>query len=117
MKASYLIGMLLGAAVALVTAPASEAQQGSNPSRGEELFVANGCYECHGYQGQGGEAPRIAPTPYPLQVFATLVRHPASVMPAYSPRALSDATLTEIYAYVSSRPEPVPVSEIPELAP
>jgi mono/diheme cytochrome c family protein len=92
------------------------AQENAAESDGAALFVANGCYQCHGYQGQGGAAPRIAPTLYPLQAFVALVRHPASEMPAYSPVVLSDAALEQIYAYVRSRPEPPPASDIPQLS-
>jgi len=105
------------AAVAFgVAAGVAVAQPGAGETvGGAALYVANGCYQCHGYQGQGGAAPRIAPTLYPLQAFVALVRHPANEMPAYSPVALSDASLEQIYAYVSSRPDPPPVSEIPLL--
>jgi mono/diheme cytochrome c family protein len=91
---------------------ATRAQDGTSSSHGGTLFVANGCYQCHGYEGQGGEAPRIAPTAYPMQAFMLLVRHPVSEMPAYSPEALSDEDLQEIYAYVRSRPEPPSISDI-----
>jgi mono/diheme cytochrome c family protein len=91
---------------------ATRAQDSASGANGGTLFVANGCYQCHGYEGQGGEAPRIAPTAYPMQAFMLLVRHPASEMPAYSPEVLSDEDLQEIYAYIRSRPEPPPVSDI-----
>src|SRR5690349_21704077 len=29
-------------------------------------YVANGCYQCHGYAGQGGAGARIARTAYPF---------------------------------------------------
>jgi mono/diheme cytochrome c family protein len=71
-----------------------------------ELFVRYGCYQCHGYEGQGGEALRIAPSPYPLEAFAAKVRKPANEMPAYAPEVLSDADLQAIYRYVRAIPEP-----------
>lgn len=114
MKARVEVQMWAIAAFSMGAA-AAMAQSGTAETPGEALYLANGCYQCHGYQGQGGAAPRIAPTPYPLQAFLALVRHPASEMPAYSPVALSDADLGQIYAYVSSRPEPPPASEIPLL--
>ncbi len=58
-----------------------------------ELFVRYGCYQCHGYEGQGGEALRIAPSPYSFEAFAAKVRKPANEMPAYAPEVLSDARL------------------------
>jgi mono/diheme cytochrome c family protein len=76
------------------------------PSGNRAVFIVNGCYQCHGYDGQGGEALRIAPTPYPYEAFAARVRKPVNEMPAYSPEALSDADLQAIYRYVRSIPEP-----------
>ncbi|MGD2168415.1 MAG: cytochrome c [Gammaproteobacteria bacterium] len=74
---------------------------------GEQLYVAYGCYQCHGYEGQGGVAgPRIGPSPYPFVAFAALVRRPANVMPAYAPSVLDDATLEAIYEFVRLRPQP-----------
>ena len=58
-----------------------------------ELFVRYGCYQCHGYEGQGGEALRIAPSPYSFEAFAAKVRKPANEMPAYAPEVLSDLDL------------------------
>jgi len=93
----------------LVAAAPTHAQQ---PGDGRALFVANGCYECHGYVGQGGAAPRIAPTVYPYEAFAGLVRRPANEMPAYAPQALGDDALRAIYGYLRSIPEPPPLADI-----
>jgi mono/diheme cytochrome c family protein len=85
-------------AVALVSAAPAPADR--------ELFVRYGCYQCHGYEGQGGEALRIAPSPYPFDAFAAKVRKPANEMPAYAPEVLSDADLQALYRYVRAIPEP-----------
>lgn len=87
-----------------------------SPESGATLYAANGCYQCHGYQGQGGVAgPRIAPSAYPYAAFVQLVRRPANEMPAYAAGALSDADLREIYAYVRSLPEPPRLEELSAL--
>ena len=78
---------------------------------GARLFVANGCYQCHGYQGQGGAGPRIAPTQYPYEAFDRLVRRPANEMPAYARAALSDEALRAIYRYVREQPVPPPAAD------
>jgi mono/diheme cytochrome c family protein len=89
------------------TAQAQRADDGTN------AFVAYGCYQCHGYQGQGGSAgPRIAPTAYPYEAFARLVRRPANEMPAYAAESLSDETLRAIYRYVRSLREPPAAADI-----
>ena len=84
-------------------------------SEGRELYVTNQCWMCHGYEGQGGAAVRIAPTLYPFAAFEALVRH-SNLMPAYSPNVLSDQDLQKIFEFVSTRPEPPAVEDIPELA-
>ena len=103
--------------LALVLVPAvGSAQEAEDTVRdGKALFESQQCWQCHGYEGQGGAAGvRIAPTFYPFEAFARLVRH-TNVMPAYSPNVLSDEQLRLIYAFVSSIPEPPPLEEIPEL--
>ena len=84
-------------------------------SAGRALFTANQCWQCHGYEGQGGAAVRIAPTLYPFEAFARFVRH-TNLMPAYSPNVLSDENLRQIYEYVRSVPEPPPLEDIPALS-
>ena len=74
-------------------------------AQGRTLYTTNQCWQCHGYQGQGGAAERIAPTPYSFEIFARFVRRP-NVMPAYSPNVLSDEDLKKIYDYIKTIPEP-----------
>ena len=73
---------------------------------GRSAFTSYGCYQCHGYDGQGEGAPRLAAKPYTLEAFATFVRKPPNEMPAYARSVLSDATLASIYRYVQSIPPP-----------
>lgn len=83
--------------------------------QGRALFESHQCWQCHGYVGQGGTAGvRIAPTVYPFEAFAQLVRH-TNLMPAYSPNVLSDENLRLIWEYVRSIPEPPALEDIPEL--
>ena len=121
MSARWRIARLRGLAVALPllwtlgATPAWSDEPGDDVREGRALYVSQQCWQCHGYEGQGGVAGnRIAPTPYPFEAFARLVRF-TNLMPAYSPRVLSDEQLRLIYAYVQSIPEPPPLEEIPEL--
>jgi mono/diheme cytochrome c family protein len=91
-----------------------QAQETSSSRSGRQLFTDFQCWQCHGYEGQGGAAARIAPTAYPFEAFAQLVRH-TNVMPPYSPNVLSDAQLRRIYDFVRAVPEPPAVEDIPEL--
>jgi mono/diheme cytochrome c family protein len=88
---------------------------------GKALFTNYGCYRCHNYEGQGAgissyTGPRIAPTSYSLEQFESIVRKPYGIMPAFSTNVLSDADLKTIYGYISSIPEPPPLTKIPLLS-
>ncbi len=99
-----------------LSSTAAFAQDVSDAAReGRELFTANQCWQCHGYEGQGGAAVRIAPTIYSFVAFAALVRH-SNLMPAYSPNVLTDEDLQKIFEFVSTMPEPPAVEDIPELS-
>lgn len=101
----------LGSAVAFPQEPGDD----GDVREGRALYESHQCWQCHGYEGQGSVAGvRIAPTLYPYEAFAVLVRH-TNLMPAYSPNVLSDEQLRLIYAFVQSIPEPPPLDEIPEL--
>jgi mono/diheme cytochrome c family protein len=92
-----------------------QAPQG-NPEKGRQVFLKDGCYSCHGYDGHGGVAPKLAPRPIPAVAFIAIVRHPpASAMPTYSPKVMSDAELTDVWAYLKSIPDPPAVKNIPLL--
>jgi mono/diheme cytochrome c family protein len=84
------------------TAPAGNAENG------KQLFMKNGCYQCHGREGQGSivTGPRIAPDPLPLEVISAYIRKPTGEMPPYTDKVLSDKDLADIYAYLQSRPHP-----------
>jgi mono/diheme cytochrome c family protein len=106
LRALHRVLWLAGSSAVLVAVAAQQADPG------RALFEAYGCYQCHGHAGQGGAAPRIAPSAYPLQAFVQFVRRPSDEMPAYPSVALSDAELESIYRYVRSVPEPPAAEEI-----
>ena len=88
-----------------------------NADNGKKLFRADGCYQCHGYVGQGGTGtgPRIAPNPLPYAALSAYIRAPKGQMPPYTAKLLKDADLADIYAYLKSIPEPPKVKDIPLL--
>jgi len=83
--------------------------------------MSAGCYTCHGTVGQGGAGARLAPKPRAQAGFIAYVRSGrrgwsvAGGMPGYPPSMLTDAALTDIYAYLLSIPAPPSASEIPLL--
>jgi ubiquinol-cytochrome c reductase cytochrome c subunit len=107
---SGVVILLAGAAVGGLT------PQGDDVERGRADFVEVGCYQCHGYQGQGGAAPRLAPDPIALENFVRIVRRPPNVMPAYSPAVVSEDQLERMHTYLQSIPQPPDVSSLPILS-
>ena len=86
--------------------------------RGRQLFMANGCYSCHGTVGQGGErsaAPKLAPETYPFEAFRALVRTPREAMPRFDLKYLNDEQLQLIHRYLSSVPKGLAAKDIPAL--
>jgi mono/diheme cytochrome c family protein len=79
-----------------------------NAENGKRLFVKDGCYECHGREGQGSSmsGPRIAPDPIPFDSLLAYVRKPRGEMPPYTAKVISDRELADIYAFLQSRPHP-----------
>lgn len=90
------------------------AEHAAEKNDGSQLYLSYQCWQCHGYEGQGGAAPRIAPSAYPWEAFLRFVRYP-NEMPAYPKELLSDDELRAIYDYLQSIPEPRPVEDIPAL--
>ena len=86
---------------------------------GKTAFVKNGCWQCHGFEGQGSvttSAGRvIADTQLPADAFAAYVRKPTGAMPPFSATVLSDSDLADIYAYLEARPKPQAAKDIPLL--
>lgn len=126
--------MVLGGALTFVAAwPASAQSQTTPPAskpaasapsapagnlqRGQQRYTSYGCYECHGHEAQGSTAtgPRLAPRPIPFAAFAKYVRGPSGQMPPYTSKVVSDADLTDIYAFLQSRPQPPAADSIPLL--
>jgi acetolactate synthase-1/2/3 large subunit len=92
---------------ALSAVLAQEAPPG-DAVNGKRLYLADGCFTCHGRSGQGGAfngpAPSLAKTEMPFDGFKAQLRDPANDMPAYSTAVLSDQEIADMYAFVQSLP-------------
>jgi mono/diheme cytochrome c family protein len=98
--------------------PKLELPSSANSQNGQHLYTAFGCYECHGYQGQGSTqtgGTRLGPPQIPFSGFVAYVRQPTSQMPPYTSKAVSDAQLADIYAFLKSLPQATPSKDIPLL--
>ena len=114
-KLSAAVRALSILAIALCSSLSFAQDNDQSADEGRALYTANQCWQCHGHEGQGGAAVRIAPTLYPFVAFAQFVRH-GNLMPAYSPNVLSDEHLRQIWEFVRNIPEPPAVEDIPELS-
>jgi mono/diheme cytochrome c family protein len=95
--------------------PAAAAPTG-NAETGKKLWVSYGCWQCHGYEGQGGAAgPRLAARNLSVAGLTAYVRRPTNQMPPYTEKVVPNGDLAHIHAYLQSRPAPPPVANIPLL--
>src|ERR1700722_12636150 len=117
-------------AISLLAAPAPRAQNAApqdkkseapapgNAETGKKIFTKDGCYECHGREGQGapqGAGPRIGPLQLSFDAFTKYVHQPSGQMPPYTSKGISDQELADIFAYLQSRPKATPSKDIPLL--
>jgi len=95
-----------------------ESARTGNVEAGKKIFTRDGCYECHGHEGQGavqGAGPRIGPPQLSFEAFSKYVRQPAGQMPPYTSKVISEQELADIYAYLQSRPKAARSKDIPLL--
>jgi len=107
------------AALALGQAGVHAALAAGSPEKGKTAFIMHGCFQCHGTVGQGSVVTSrgkvLYDTQLPIEAFIGFVRGTNRAMPAYSEKILSDADLTDIYAYLESLPKPADYKTIPLL--
>ena len=105
------VGFMLAHAAAASADPSAE--------NGRTAFIKHGCWQCHGFEGQGSVATSggrvIADTQLPFEAFKAYVRDPSGAMPPFHAEMVSDSDLADIYAYLESRPKPQPAKDIPLL--
>ena len=85
-------------------------------AEGKRLYLAVGCFTCHGRSGQGGAmngpAPILAKTAMPFDGFTGQLRQPISDMPAYSEIVMSDKQIADIYVFLQTLPGPRPTKDM-----
>ncbi|MDB5405957.1 MAG: hypothetical protein JWL84_869 [Rhodospirillales bacterium] len=113
---AFIIGALAGVLSSPALAPQAAAQPApaTAVANGQKLYVAQGCYECHGMVGQGSSfsGPRLASPVMPAAGFVKQLRQPRYEMPPYSDKVLSDAQVGDIIAYLQSIPRPAAADSI-----
>lgn len=94
----------------------TQAPAAGDPANGKRVFERDGCYQCHGYAGQGGrDGARLAATTMNPQSFIRYIRRPSGAMPAYTAKVLPDRELTDVFAYLKSMPSAKAAKDIPLL--
>ena len=106
---------VLGFAVAALAQNAGS----GDVAKGKRVYLADGCFACHGRAGQGGAmnypAPAIAQVEMPVESFLAYLRNAPNDMPAYTTAVLSDKDATDIYAFLRSLPGRKPAKDFPLL--
>jgi len=116
MKTRSVIIGLVALAAGLMSYQASAIA--ASAEKGKAAFLSHGCWQCHGYQGQGGIAGlKLAPNPIPFETLSTFVRTTNRAMPPYREEILSNDDLADIYAYLQSIPKGPDAGSIPLLNP
>ena len=116
-------GQVIAIALALGSFAAVEVWAQDAPTgdagNGKRVYLADGCFECHGRSGQGGAmnypAPALAQLELPVESFVAFLRGAPNDMPTYSVAVLSDKDATDIYAFLRSLPGRKPAKDFPLL--
>jgi mono/diheme cytochrome c family protein len=116
LAATAAIAMIMGG---LAAARADDTPPSGDPVNGKRLYLADGCFECHGRAGQGGRfnypTPALADIALPVESFISFLREAPNDMPSFSADVLSDKDAADIHAFLSSLPGPKSPKDIPLL--
>ncbi len=73
-----------------IASRADDAPPAGDPANGKRLYLADGCFECHGRAGQGGRfnylTPALAQIALPVESFIAFLREAPNDMPSFSGR-------------------------------
>jgi mono/diheme cytochrome c family protein len=109
--AIFVAGVVLGNGAALA----------ASAENGKKAFVQHGCWQCHGFEGQGSimtsNGKVLSRTELQFESFEAFVRSTNGAMPPYREAILPSADLADIYAYLQSVPKPQDANSIPLLKP
>jgi mono/diheme cytochrome c family protein len=122
MRAKGVVSLAAVAALAtfgLATLASAQDKPTGDAGNGKRVFLADGCFMCHGRVGEGGAfnypAPPIAQVALPEESFVAFLRDAPNDMPSFSTAVLSDKDAADIYAFLESLPGRKPVKDFPLL--
>jgi len=122
-RGRFVLGVVV-ATVWVLTVSASWAQNqnsaagvvSGNATRGADLYLKNGCWECHGYTAATGNGAPLVLSGLNETGFVSYLRNPRTTgMPLYSTKVLPDADAKDVYAYIKTFKRPASVEDIPLL--
>ncbi len=120
MKKTFMAHVTVFSSLAMgaVLAISHGAANAADAQKGKAAYVKHGCWQCHGFVGQGGIAgPKLAPEPIPLPAMSAFVRNSRGPMPPYMEAVLPNDDLADIHAYLQSIPKAADYKSIPLLNP
>jgi mono/diheme cytochrome c family protein len=85
---------------------ASVAWAQGDVDKGKELWASHNCKSCHGANGEGQYAGPRAGDGKTAEEWVTQVRTPRNRMPSFRPEQISDADITDMWAYMQTLEKP-----------
>lgn len=101
-----LVLLVIPALLLLALAVTVTAQGAGDPVKGKAAWAAANCKSCHGANGEGKFAGVRAGDGKTAADWIKQVRTPRANMPSYSAAQVSDATITDMWAYMQTLPKP-----------
>ncbi len=110
------LGAGIAAGLLVANLAFAQAPPRGNAATGKTLYEGVGCFQCHGFAGQGGGAgPKLVDPVTPYEAFVVQLRTPRQVMPPYTARVLTDQQAADIYAHLLTIPKSPDAASIPML--
>ena len=81
-------------------------------AKGKDAWTAHNCKSCHGPNGEGKYCAPRAGDGRPLDAWLKQVRTPFATMPRFRADQLSDADITDMWAYMQTLPKPATFAPI-----
>lgn len=109
-----MIGLVIALGIVPLTSPSlAQSASAGDAARGKQLYLADGCYSCHGTTGAGGgfSGPKLAHDGLSPAAMLQQMRQPQAQMPAYTEKIVPDQDAADIIAYIqslSATPAPSP---------
>ena len=111
------IVIALVAAFASTAALAQQPAPAGNAENGKKSYMRDGCYQCHGVNGDGAAltGPKLSRTALPFDAFVTQLRKPSNEMPPYEAKIVPDQTVADLYAFLKAQPASPDAKSLPLL--